>query len=195
MTEYSLRDLIALLCFEEKRALKQHCRRVIVLQSDLASLILTAKSGQLPWQHLSHHRNFIPEHLSLTQKDLAALASNEVGRFKPAAQKAANKINAMFDDRRLLSGHMFFKLDLSNWHFFYFDQRDFAPRKNHWKEGPHIHFINRLWPIRTAQSVWEEFCSSPSPLIRGALHIRFKRDRTFTSRPFAPQHTRGTNAT
>jgi hypothetical protein len=96
---------------------------------------------------------------------------------KVMMQKTANKIHAMFGDRRLLSGHMFFNADLSDWHFFYFDQRDFATRNNHWKEGPHIHFINRLWPNRTAQSVWEEFCSSPNPLIRDALHIRFNRNR------------------
>lgn len=60
----------------EKQRLKQHCRRVTILQSDLASRILTAKTGQLPCQHVAHYRNFVPEHLSLTEKDLAALAAN-----------------------------------------------------------------------------------------------------------------------
>ena len=176
MTGDSLRDLITLLCLEKKQALKQHCRKITILRTDLASLILTAKTGQLPWRHLAHHRNFVPEHLSLAEKDLAALASNGIGLMKPDARKTANKIYAMFEDRRMLSGHMFFNEDLSDWHFFYFDQRDYATRHNHWKEGPHIHFINRLWPRQTAQSVWKEFCSSPFPLIHGASHIRFKRD-------------------
>lgn len=108
--------------------------------------------------------------------------------MKPAAQKTANKIYATFDHRRFLSGHMFFSADLLDWHFFYFDQRDFAVRNNHWKEGPHIHFINRLWPNRSAESVWDEFCSSPNPLVRGAVHIRFRRDRP--PRLSAMQHGR-----
>jgi hypothetical protein len=175
MSRDSLADLVALLAIEKKQALKQHCRAVTIMQSDFADLILTAKTGQLPWMHRAHHRNYTPEHLALTDKDLSAIASNPVGRFKPDAQKAANKLFAMFDDRRLLSGHMFYNADLSDWHFFYFDQRDFDRRRNHWRAGPHIHFINKLWPNRTAQSVWNEFCSSPSPEMRGALHVRFHR--------------------
>jgi hypothetical protein len=175
VTEDSLRDLVALLAIEKKQELKQHCRSVTIMQRDFADLILTAKTGQLPWMHRAHHRNYTPEHLTLTEKDLSALAANGVGRFKPAAQKPANKVFAMFDDRRLLSGHMFFNDDLSDWHFFYFDQRDFDRHKNHWHGGPHIHCINKLWPNRTAQSVWTEFCSSASPQMRNALHIRYQR--------------------
>src|SRR5262249_14535351 len=92
-------------------------------------------------------------------------------------RKTANKISAIFDDRRLLSGHIFFTPDKSEWHFFYFDQRDFAERGNHWQGGSHIHLINYLWPDRTADATWKEFCIG-NPQMRGALHVRFQRRAT-----------------
>jgi len=106
MTEDNLSDLIALFGFKKKHELTQHCRQVF-LQTDLTRLIQAAKSGQLPWQYLSHHRNLVPEQLSLTEKDLAAIATSGVGHLQPAAQKAVNKIDTIFNQRRLLSGHMF----------------------------------------------------------------------------------------
>ena len=75
MTEDNLSDLIALFGFKKKHELTQHCRQVF-LQTDLTRLIQAAKSGQLPWQYLSHHRNLVPEQLSLTEKDLAAIATS-----------------------------------------------------------------------------------------------------------------------
>jgi hypothetical protein len=104
------------------------------------------------------------------------MATNGPGFAKPEAAKALNKISAVFDKRRLLAGHMFFNADQSDWHFFYFDQRDYVDRNNHWEGGSHIHFINWLWPNRTAESVWEEFRSGKRQM-RGALHIRFDRGK------------------
>jgi hypothetical protein len=87
-------------------------------------------------------------------------------------QKAANKIYATFEERRMLSGHLFW--NERAWHFFYFDNHDQAKNRNHWAGGPHIHLLNHLWPNRSGDSVWEEFCSG-NPTIKGALHIRFER--------------------
>ncbi len=173
-TDAALADLLAILSIKKKSELKKRCRSIIISQGALANLILTTRCGALPWLHQIHHRDFQPEHLHLSEADKRALISNDVGPMKPAAQKAARKISAMFDERRLLSGHLFFKADLSEWHLFYFDQRDYSDRNNHWEGGSHIHLINHLWPDRTAQGVWNEFCTG-NPQIRGALHIRFQR--------------------
>jgi hypothetical protein len=75
MPQDTLGDLITLFTIEKKQALKQHSRIATITRADLASFILTAQAGELPWRHLAHHRNFVPEHLSLTDKDLAALAT------------------------------------------------------------------------------------------------------------------------
>jgi hypothetical protein len=170
----SLTDLITIFAINKKGKLKQHCRSITILQEDLASLIWASAAGVTPWEHRAHHREFLPEHLELKDNDLGALATNGVGTLKPRAQKTANKISAIFQERRLLSGHIFFNPDLSEWHLFYFDQRDFAERDNHWQGGSHIHLINHLWPGRTAQGVWNEFRTG-NPKMRGALHVRFKR--------------------
>jgi hypothetical protein len=89
-------------------------------------------------------------------------------------QKRQRTKHAIFEERRMLSGHLFFTPDLAQWHLFYFDQRDFAERKNHWEGGSHIHLINHLWPGRTAQAVWDQFCTG-NPQMTNALHIKFFR--------------------
>lgn len=126
-----------------------------------------------PFIHTAHHRQFIPDHLTLSQNDLSAIVTNGVGRFGQEAQKAVNKIEATFEERRMLSGHLF--QNLNGWHFFYFDNRDMSRRRNHWEGGPHIHVINHLMPNRSANSVWSEFCEG-NPIMRGALHLRMTQD-------------------
>ena len=178
----SLADLLAILQIQKKKDLKRHCRLITILQSGLAGLIYAAVADVLPWSHHAHHREFVPDHLHLTDGDLGAFAANDGGTFKPAAQTTAKKITAIFAERRLPSGHIFFTPDQSNWHLFYFDQRDFADRNNHWEGGSHIHLINHLWPEHTAQSVWERFRTG-NPQMGGALHIKFKRTERSANRP------------
>ena len=164
-------SLLAIFTISTLRGLKKHCRGAIISESELANFIMWCKSDG-PFLHSAHHRQFVPEHLTLSDSDLAALAANGVGRFKPAAQKVANKVQATFDERRLLSGHLFWSAQ--TWHFFYFDNHDRDRYKNHWVGSPHIHVINHLWPNQSAEAVWEQFCNG-NPIMRGALHIRLSR--------------------
>src|SRR5450759_5161387 len=170
--EKSFDDLLAIFAINKLRQLKKYCRDVTIKQSDLANLILWCMSGSAPYHHTPHHRQFVPEHLHLSDTDLSALALNGVGPMGPAAKKTANKVGAIFSERRMLSGHMF--QNLNQWHFFYFDNHDQDRYSNHWAAGPHIHLINHLSPGRSAQSVLTEFCDG-NPLMKGALHIRFVR--------------------
>jgi hypothetical protein len=83
------------------------------------------------------------------------------------------KIGQIFKDRRYLVGHIFYIPDLSEWHFFQFDQRDLEhERGNHWKEGPHVHFLNWLWPNYDAKTLWENFSSGKAKLT-DSLHVRY----------------------
>jgi hypothetical protein len=162
-------NLLAIFTIDTLRDLKKHCRGSIISESELANFIMWCQSADAPLLHAAHHRHFVPEHLNLSDSDLAALAGNGIGRFNPAAQKAANKVQATFDERRLLSGHLFW--NAQTWHFFYFDNHDRDRYRNHWVGGPHIHLINHLWPNQSADAVWERFCNG-NPIMRGALHIR-----------------------
>ena len=80
----------------------------------------------------------------------------------------------LFEERRLLTGHIFYTSDLSDWNFFYFDNRDREEVDNHWQHGPHIHFVNVLWPNLEPQKLWDAFCAS-GELPGGALHVRYKQ--------------------
>jgi hypothetical protein len=174
MSRESFAELTAIFSIRKKGDLKKHCRSITIEQADLANLILACGAGLLPFLHCAHHREFLPEHLHLAESDLGALVANGAGQMQPKAKKTANKISAIFDERRLLSGHLFYTPDVTNWHLFYFDQRDFDERNNHWQGGSHIHLINHLWPNRSAQEAWDEFCTG-NPQMRGALHVKFRR--------------------
>lgn len=168
----SLEDLLQLLMASKKQELRKLSRTTLVTKTALANLILGSKAGATPWHHQAHHRQFVPSHLELTENDQTALVANGVGPMGPGARKFANKVFAIFDERRLLSGHLFFNDDVSNWHLLYFDQRDMARRANHWDGGSHIHLINYLWPKWTAQTIWNEFRDG-NPMMKGALHLRY----------------------
>jgi hypothetical protein len=175
MSKETVTDLITIFNIDKKKQLEKHCRSITIFGEDFANLILACATDVLPsYHHWRHHREFQPEHLHLKDDDLRALVANGVGPMQPRARKTVNKVEALFEERRLLSGHIFFTADLARWHLFYFDQRDFSEHKNHWKGGAHIHLINHLWPGRSAQEVWTQFCTG-NPNMRGAFHVRFHR--------------------
>lgn len=172
MSDKTLIDLVTILSINKKQDLKRYCRTAIITQTDLANFIMACNAGMGPFTHQARHREYIPDHLKLSEVDIGALTA--AGHFKKRAQKTMRKVSAIFDERRLLSGHIFFNPDQSIWHLFYFDQRDFSERNNHWEGGSHIHLINWLWSGRTAQSTWNEFCDG-NPKMNGALHIKFEQ--------------------
>ena len=164
--------LLKLFAFGKKRELEQYCRKIVIDSSAFANFILTCELTGSPFLHEIHYRDHVPEHLSLSEKDSAALAANGVGLLQPDAQKAVRKISQMFKDRRYLVGHIFYVPDLSKWHFLQFDQRDLEDEENHWKEGAHIHFLNWLWPNYDAKTLWASFTSGKAKM-NDSLHVRF----------------------
>src|SRR3954471_14536626 len=65
--------------FRKKRDLEKYCRDVLIHQEDFVNFILACESGILPFQHLIHYGDHVPEGTELTDVDLAALAANGVG--------------------------------------------------------------------------------------------------------------------
>jgi hypothetical protein len=167
-----LRDIkgfLTLFTFEKKRDLEKYCREFTIYSSDFVAFILACEGNRLPFLHLIHYRDFVPEHLNPTDNDLAALSANPVGPLQPDAQKTVFQI---FRDRRQLVGHIFYVPGTFEWHFFQFDQRDLEDTANHWKEGSHIHFLNWLWPNYDAKTVWANFTSGKVKL-NDSLHVRY----------------------
>ncbi|HTS39886.1 MAG TPA: hypothetical protein VMH84_05020 [Xanthobacteraceae bacterium] len=169
-TTAGIEGLLQLFLCHKKSELKKLCRITTVTKAALADFIVGSISGVTPWAHQRHHREFVPSHLIPSTDGGVSLTAD--GRFTSAAQKFMRKISSIFDQRRLLSGHLFFSSDLSNWHLLYFDQRDMARHDNHWDGGSHIHLINHLWPNWTADSIWNEFRTG-NPQMKGAYHVRF----------------------
>jgi hypothetical protein len=172
----SLEALLKLFTFTKKRDLERYCRALTVESRDFVSLILSCEQNAKPFLHQITFKDIVPEHLIPSDDEWAALAKNPAGELSAEAAKTVSKMAQLFDDRRYLVGHIFFMPDQSRWHFFCFDQRDLEDqRPNHWKEGPHVHFINWLWPRQNAEELWSHFIRE-SERPGGDFHLRFSMD-------------------
>lgn len=166
-----LEALLTLFTFTSKRALIKHARQLVITSNDFAHLIEATKYADIGVQHCIHHRDIVPEHLHLRPEEVAALSSGEA----ESPLKAGRKLVQAFKDRRFRVGHMFYTHRSKRWHFFYFDQRDLDADEAHWSYGPHVHFVNFLWPEYSAEGLWDEFTTG-NPKIGGAAHIRWIDD-------------------
>lgn len=169
--------LLEIFDITEKSKLVEHARTAVIQSDQFANLILACKAELIPFGHIPIFKHHHPEHLELTDKDLKALSGNGVGKFSPPAQKAANKIFAMFRERRLFNGHMFWpKTHPGEWHLFYFDQRDVDGHRNHWQGGVHLHLLNWVThPRLDPNALLRELEGSARPKLTGSLHISYDR--------------------
>ena len=91
----------------------------------------------------------------------------KLGDVRPISKK----LKSIILERRHIHVHLFYN-DVE-WHCFYFSYADLEPlEKNHWKYGPHLHYVNHLWPNLTREKVWKSFDKRQTN-IPGDLHIRF----------------------
>ena len=188
-----LEGLFKIFTFDKKRDLERYCRDVVVYGSDFAAFIRACNGSEaLPFFHRIYYHDIVPEHLVPTDAGRAAIAANGVGLLKPEARKAVRKVFQLFEDRRWLVGHMFYTESLYEWHFFCFDQRDTeASRRNHWKNGAHMHFVNWLWPNYGARLVWSAFAAN-NVTPGGSVHIRYN-DFLLDDDPLVTHDGGGTN--
>lgn len=170
----TMQDLLKLFTLEKKKDVERYCRELVIQQRDFVDFILSCEIGQTPFIHIIHHGDHLPAEAELMDSDLAALGKATPGPLDADAQKTVRKISHLFRVRRYLVGHIFYKPDLSQWHFFQFDQRDLDDSgPNHWKEGTHVHFINWLWPQHDAKTLWENFTAGKAKM-NDSVHVRFR---------------------
>jgi hypothetical protein len=176
---------LKLLTLRTKSEVQAFAKATTFTQRGFADLILATEGGAFPWVHLMHVDDRVPEHLHLTEADKTAMKNAKAGTHTKGTKKATNKILQFFDERRYLVGHLFGNDDLTDWHLFFFDQRDRDDHRNHWEHGPHIHYVSVLWPNLEPGPVWESFrVNRETP--KGAAHLRYqtpdppaRRSRTF----------------
>jgi hypothetical protein len=123
---------------EKKSDLEKLARHTVVKQIDLVAFIHNCKS--LGFRHEIKRKEFVPESVILGKKEFEALKQNGVGPMSKEAQKVVSKTQALFEQRKVNIGHLFFKEN--EWHCLYFSYKDMSPRDNHWKHGPHMHYTN-----------------------------------------------------
>jgi hypothetical protein len=173
MSEPDLESLMKMFSFEKKADLVRYCRDLTIRSEDFFTLLLGCEASGEPFIHEISYRDKVPLHLVPKDSEIEALKSTPAGTLLSGyAAKAVSKMAHAFDERRYLVGHLFFKPDYSQWHFFCFDQRDIAAEGNHWKEGSHVHFVSWLWPGLDPKSILSDFVTEEERP-GGAIHLRF----------------------
>ncbi|OGO16964.1 MAG: hypothetical protein A2Z14_15305 [Chloroflexi bacterium RBG_16_48_8] len=172
----------ALLSATTKREVERIAEASIITENEL--FLLVHNHSQKGLTHRSRFPEFVPDHLQITDTDRKEMHSSVFGRI-------SRKISSLFTFRKLVHVHMF-ERD-TQWQCMFFSYEDIdEPGANHWKHGPHIHYVSHLWPHLDPQQVWEGFDKRKGRVSAG-LHIRF-RPFEFTNGSWDPGMRSGLTA-
>ena len=138
--------LQTLLSYTKKSKLMAYCRRITISEDEL--VLLVHNCSQIGYMHQSKFIEYVPENRKLTKSDRTVMIKNKPKKF-------SGKIRAIFEERKNYMVHQFESNKV--WHYFYYTYIDMEADKNQWKYGPHLHFVNYLWPEYTKRRVWESF--------------------------------------
>jgi hypothetical protein len=166
------KNIVKLFSIEKKRELEKYCSHLLIASEELVDLIQS--SWLIGYVHSSRHKEYQPPEAQLTEDDLEALRSKDPAIRAQKLPKLMNKTDNLFNVRKRLSAHLFLNTSMK-WHLFYFSIEDVADcRDNHWKKGgPHVHFINYLWPQYQLEQLDDLLFSERKVKVTGE-HIRFK---------------------
>jgi hypothetical protein len=168
-------DVYNLFIAESMKEVERITSELTIFDEDIKKLryLSEAKISEFPFLHDVHFFEEAPEGLNLTSKNLEAISTAPVGEFDKNSKKAINKILQMPKQVKRVSGHLFYRPDYKNWHLFYSDIRDRKMNDNHWKYGPHIHYVSHLWPNLDCKTTWKSFCKTGKKEINGK-HIKYR---------------------
>ncbi len=151
-----------LLGYTKKSKLAAYCARITISEDDL--FLLMHNCSQIGYAHRSKFPEYVPESRKLTVSDRNVMSRNEPAKF-------VGKIHAIFEERKKYMVHLFESGE--KWHCFYYTYKDMEPMsKNHWKHGPHLHFVNYLWPDYRKRAVWESFDNRNNDI--DGVHVRLQ---------------------
>jgi len=147
----------------KKAEVEQYSRNIVLSEYDL--FLLIHNCSQIRFTHRSKFRQYIPEHLTVTDTDRDEMKAGNPKRI-------SKKTSSILLERRYIHVHLF--EHSSDWHCFYFSHQDIEPAStNHWKYGCHLHYISHLWPELKKRWIWNKF-NKRFTQISGSLHIRFE---------------------
>ncbi len=152
-----------LLLADRKTRVEQYTHNITLPEHAL--FLLIHNCNQIQFSHRSRFKQYVPDHLKLSDTDRKRM------KIGGNPKKALGKLHSGLLERRYIHIHLFESGPL--WHLFYFSHQDIDEEANHWKYGPHLHYISHLWPNLKKKLVWKEF-NKRSTDISGSLHIRFQ---------------------
>jgi hypothetical protein len=160
-------DLLQLLSAETKRDAEKFARDMVIKAESLAGLIL--HHARFGYSHRRKHFDHVPD----ARKPMPGELDAVFGDDDEARRSAIGKISAIFEERKLVSAHLFEKD--RQWHIFYFSQRDY--RGLHGAMGPHVHYVSHLLlPQTSAGNVWQEL-DKRIYSIGSDLHIKISDEK------------------
>lgn len=165
--------LVALFNIQDKGELRQWCRDLTVDSRDLAYLVFAGRIGGLSdYRYACHFHEQIPSDVP-TPVEFEAFGRSKVGTLAGDARTFARKLDQLMLVRRLFSAHLFYSPSHRYWQLFYFDQRDQAQRRNHWKHGPHIHYSSDLLARLPSFAVWEKITVGNTRGMNSNMYLRY----------------------
>jgi hypothetical protein len=156
--------LKSLLEIGRKADVRKYLDQQQVSEYELFLLIHNCK--QIGWSHRSKFPEYVPDHLLIIEKDRTDLHRGEL-------KTISRKFASVMEERRRIHVHLFEKNSM--WHCFYFSYDDLQDESaSHWEHGPHLHYVNHLWPKYSSDDVWSLFDTRHTK-ISGAVHVRFSQ--------------------
>lgn len=153
--------LQTLLGHTKKSKLVAYSKRITISEQEL--VLLVHNCSQIEYTHRSKFLEYVPENRRLTESDRTLIRQSEPKKF-------IGKIRAIFEERKNYMVHLFESEKI--WHCIYYTYHEMEADNNQFKYGPHLHFVNYLWPEYTKRKVWESF-DKREHNIKG-VHIRLK---------------------
>lgn len=159
-------NLEAFFKFSKKKDIVSYSKRALISEDEL--FLLIHNCSQIGFTHKSKFPQFVPKEREILDSDLAELKKSD-------PRKIGNKIERIFEERKNYMVHLFEKD--KEWHCFYYTYKDMETgEKNHWRHGPHLHYVSYLWPYLKKRQVWESFEKRNIDL--QGIHIRLKPHQT-----------------
>jgi len=160
-----LQPILPFFSFTVKSELLKFCCGFELTGRTLAAFIPNSHLFGYVYYFADSH--WIPSHLSVTEQVVEKFQKGDEIERLALIRKHLN----VFDERKLFTGHLFYN-HLGRWHLFFSNQRD--RKGDHFRHGPHIHFVNRVMrPTTTLEQIVAELDANP-PRVRGGTHIKFR---------------------
>ncbi len=160
-------NLFKMFGFTKKGEACKYAARVTISGTELFETIIGSQHVGCLYFRKEHI--WAPEHLSPSDDEINALGGDDnTIETKRMQEGFFRKVTQGFKERKLLIFHLF-TFGSDKWHIVYFNEKDSdVKNNNHWKHGPHIHFINHLWKI-DLEALWNSFPKLPA----NGLHIKY----------------------